>query len=61
MLSNHTHCPNCREQAVSELDNFFQCQECGSWGYAADRLPYSGEQAPCWQQDGQVPKRPRAA
>lgn len=62
MLNDMTDCPNCQtKKTVAEYDNCFQCTECANWGYAANRLPYSVEQAPCWQQDGQVCRKPRAA
>jgi hypothetical protein len=61
MTNEPTKCPNCRKQAVSELDNLFQCMECGNWGYAPERLPYGHEQAEDYRPSGQVYRRPRAA
>lgn len=61
MLTDSTKCPNCRKEAVTELDNCFQCMDCGRWGYSRRHLPYSPEQAEDYRQSGQVCRKPRAA
>ncbi len=61
MTNDATKCPNCRKLSVSEFDNYFQCMECGCWGYSAKRLPYSHEQPESFRPDGQVYRKPRAA
>ena len=61
MLNDATACPNCRQKDVTELDNRFQCMECGSWGYSRSSLPYNPEQPENYRPSGQVWRKPRAA
>lgn len=61
-MNNDSNCPNCRaKRSVTEFDNEFQCGECGNWGYSVNSLPYTPEQPQCWNQDGQVYRKSRAA
>lgn len=61
MMTDSTTCPNCRQNDVTELDNRFQCMECGNWGYSRSNLPYSPEQPENYRPSGQVCRKPRAA
>jgi hypothetical protein len=59
MQSELTYCPNCRQRAVTEELDCFQCIECGQWGFAPDKIIYGPDAE--YRASGQVYRKPRAA